>query len=67
MGHLDDVKMDYIAHLKNALYYSFESCMSGAIFLVHGFYPDLLVNTGSRKIRQLSKQIEEDSNHEKKN
>lgn len=67
MGHLDDVRMDYITHLKNSLYYSFESCMSGVIFLVHGIYPDILVTTGSQKIQQLSKQIEEDSKNDKKN
>lgn len=60
MGHLEDVVSDYYSHLKNALYYSFESCISGVIFLIHGFYPDVFVSAGSEKISKLNKQIEED-------
>jgi len=67
MSHLHDVGMDYIMHLKNALYYSFESCVSGVIFLLHGVFPDLLVSSGSRRLRELNKKIEEDSKRVKEN
>ena len=61
MGHLEDVRMGYFTHLKNALYYSFESCTSGIIFLIHGLYPDIFVTTGSTKITNLSKRIANDA------
>jgi hypothetical protein len=62
MGHLDDVRMSYITHLKHSLYYSFESCSSGIIFFIHGLYPDIFVTAGSTKISNLNKRIANDSN-----
>jgi hypothetical protein len=58
MGHLEDIKMDYFTHLKHSLTYSLESCFAGLIFLIHGLFPNTLVTTGSTKIKNLHKVIE---------
>lgn len=58
MGHLEDVKMDYLTHMKYSFLFSLESCCAGFIFLIHGIFPNILVTSGSSKIRNLNKRIE---------
>lgn len=58
MGHLDDIQMDYFTHLKHSFTYSLGSCCAGIIFFIHGIFPNILVSTGSTKIRILNKQLE---------
>ncbi len=58
MGHLEDIKMNYFTHFKHSITYSLESCCAGVVFFIHGLFPNTFIATGSSKIRNLHKLIE---------
>ena len=57
MTHLDDVKLTYTQHLCKTIVYSFYSISAGVIFIIHGFFPDILSNTGSGIIEWMNDDI----------
>lgn len=54
MTHLEDLNQTYFEHLKDAIGYSIKSFTAGFIFLIHGFFPDILVTNGSDTISELN-------------
>ncbi len=58
--HLQNNNISYFYHMKNSLYYSFQSLKAGVIFAVHSIYPDIFQYTGSEVISKLNQQIWED-------
>ena len=59
MTHLEDIKQTYSQHLFGALFYSCQSFAAGCIFILHGFFPDYCVNTGSTIIQSLNSNLQE--------
>ena len=54
MNHLEEVNMTYFNHLQHAISYSFISFYAGFIFIIHGFFPNILVHNGSTIINRLN-------------
>ena len=57
MSHLDNVKLTYTQHLCQSMLYSFYSISAGLIFFIHGFFPDMLTQTGSGIIEWINDDI----------
>jgi hypothetical protein len=53
MSHLQQLNTTYIKHLGDAVQYSSKSFFMGFVFLIHGFFPNILVYTGSNIIKEL--------------
>lgn len=61
-SHLQKVNQSYLEHMKNAFSYSMTSFKSGFIFFIHGCFPNVLVDNGSKSIQKLNKQLITKSN-----
>lgn len=57
--HLEEIRQNYIEHMKDALRYSFMAGKASICFMIHAIYPDILVCDGSETIRSLYQMIEE--------
>ena len=57
--HLEEIRQNYIEHMKDALRYSFMAGKASICFMIHAIYPDILVCDGSETIRSLYQIIEE--------
>jgi hypothetical protein len=57
--HLDENDQTYFEHFKESIYYSYISFKSSMCFLIHAFWPDLYVKSGSSNINKLDKQIKQ--------
>lgn len=54
MSHLEDVKQTYFEHLIDSLKYATISFSAGMIFVIHGFFPNVLSYAGSELINNLN-------------
>lgn len=59
MSHLVDINMTYLEHLLGALEYSYITFKCSIIFLLHGFFPDYYVHTGSNIIKKLNNKLDQ--------
>jgi len=48
MGHLQDVNMTYLSHMKRAFSLSFRYGLSTLQLIIHGFIPSLFVDAGKK-------------------
>lgn len=55
--HLQQINQTYFQHFKNALTYSFICQHASVCFVIHAFYPDVLVQTGSKLIESLHQRL----------
>jgi hypothetical protein len=55
MNHLQQLNITFGEHFLQATKYSFISFHAGFIFLIHAFFPNLFITTGSTIIRNLHK------------
>ena len=53
MTHLQQLIITFVEHFLQATKYSFISFHAGIIFLIHAFFPNLFMTTGSTIIRDL--------------
>ena len=53
MDHLKELNITYIEHLGQACKYSFTSFYASIIFIIHGFFPNIFIYTGSNIIKQM--------------
>jgi hypothetical protein len=54
MSHLEDVKQTYFEHLIDSLKYATISFSAGMIFVINGFFPNVLSYAGSEIINNLN-------------
>jgi hypothetical protein len=55
MRHPSAVGETYIEHMGNALKFSFTFLQLAVIAYIHAFFPFIFVNTGSEKVKELNK------------
>jgi hypothetical protein len=48
MGHLQDVNMTYLSHMKRAFSLSFRYGLSTLELIIHGFIPSLFIDAGKK-------------------
>jgi hypothetical protein len=48
MGHLQDVNMTYLSHMKRAFSLSFRYGLSTLELIIHGFIPYLFIDAGKK-------------------
>jgi len=48
MGHLQDVNMTYLSHMKRAFSLSFRYGLSTVQLIIHGFIPSLFIDAGKK-------------------
>jgi len=52
--HLNTVNQTYIQHFQDSMFYSWCSLKSSVYFMIHGFYPDIFEQNGSKTINKLN-------------
>jgi len=60
-NHLKIKKILYYDHLTLALSYAKESLLASYYFIIHGFFPDLYILSGSNTINELQIKIQNDN------
>ena len=58
MGHLFNVKKTYFSHLCFAWRIGFKLIIGGFALLLHGVFPNMLVDIGSNVIKSVIKELE---------
>jgi hypothetical protein len=64
-SHLQELNQSYLEHMKNAFSYSMLSFKSGVVFFIHGCFPNVLVDNGSKWIKKLHEQLTTKPNNRK--
>jgi hypothetical protein len=59
--HLQDKKITYFQHLQQSIELAKKTLLATIIFIIHGIYPDILVESGSKILKDNLNKISSES------